>query len=128
MSWGLNVTINDIEGDYLVPIIWYTLSKIEENELPKLKQLLHDNLNNEEGLMTSVAQIWEDQGRAKGIAEGIEKGVEKGKVEGIAEGMEKRNIEIAKNMLVNGISVDLVSKTTGLSTKQVIDLNIGRMK
>ena len=82
--------------------------------------------------MTSVAQIWEDQGRVKGIEEGkiegIAEGIEKGMQKGMAEGMEKRNIEIAKNMLVNGINVDLVSKTTGLSTKKVIDLNIGRMK
>jgi predicted transposase/invertase (TIGR01784 family) len=42
--------------------------------------------------------------------------------EGKAEGEAKRNIEIAKNLLSEGLDVKLVSKTTGLSESAVKDL------
>ena len=44
---------------------------------------------------------------------------QKGKIQGIEEGMEKEKIEIAKNMLKEGLPIDMVSKLTGLSENEV---------
>ena len=49
-----------------------------------------------------------------GINTATEKGFEKGIEKGMEKGMEKRNMEIAKNMLHEGISMELIQKTTGL--------------
>lgn len=50
-------------------------------------------------------------------------GREDGRAEGRAEGMEKRNIEIARNMLGNGESIDKIMLYTGLS-KEDIEKNL----
>ena len=55
----------------------------------------------------------------KGREEGIEIGKEKGREEGREEGRELRNIEIAKSMLSNNLSVDTISGVTGLSLEQI---------
>ncbi len=45
-----------------------------------------------------------------------------GKKEGKVEGKREREIEIAKNMLKNGATIDLVVKSTGLSKEQITKL------
>jgi predicted transposase/invertase (TIGR01784 family) len=57
-----------------------------------------------------------EKGREEGIAEGMEKGMEKG--------METRNMEIAKNMLSDGMSPEMVAKYTGLSLKELKKLAV----
>lgn len=42
-----------------------------------------------------------------------------GREDGRAEGMEKRNIEIARNMLGNGESIDKIMLYTGLSKEDI---------
>jgi predicted transposase/invertase (TIGR01784 family) len=48
--------------------------------------------------------------------EGVEKGIEKGK----AEGIRKRNIEIAKTMIVQKLPLDMIISVTGLE-KEVVE-------
>ena len=120
----LHITIDDIDESYLKSIIWYTVSGIETSQHQEFEALLKSNLNKKEDIMGSIAEMWENQG----IEKGIQQGIQRGKAEGIAEGMEKEKLLIAQNMLANGINVDLVMKTTGLSRKQVIDLNIDNHK
>ena len=50
---------------------------------------------------------------------GIEQGIIQGKAEGIKEGINKNKIETAKNMLKEGLDVDLISKVIGLSKEEV---------
>jgi predicted transposase/invertase (TIGR01784 family) len=52
-----------------------------------------------------------DTAKEEGREEGIEIGVEKGR--------EERNIEIAKELLKNGIDIDIISKSTGLTQEQI---------
>ncbi|MGL9775150.1 hypothetical protein, partial [Wolbachia endosymbiont of Cimex lectularius] len=46
--------------------------------------------------------------------EGVEVGIEKGKTEG--------KIEVAKNLLKAGVSVDLIAESTGLSKAEIVQL------
>ena len=74
------------------------------------------------------------EGREKGLAEGMEKGlaegmkkglaegVEKGLAEGMEKGMNKRNLEIARKMLANGMDAATVMEITGLSESQLQQL------
>ena len=48
----------------------------------------------------------------------MEKGIERG----LQEGMQKRNIEIAKNLIKEGAKIALVVKATGLSKTEVEEL------
>jgi predicted transposase/invertase (TIGR01784 family) len=60
--------------------------------------------------LEDALQVWKEEG----IAEGIEKGFEEGIQKGIA-----REQEIARNFLANGVSVEIVAKSTGLSREQI---------
>jgi len=54
----------------------------------------------------------------KGIEKGFEKGIEKG----IEKGMEKRNIEIAKTGLKEGLPIEVIMKLTGLTEKEIKEI------
>ncbi|MFM8448639.1 MAG: Rpn family recombination-promoting nuclease/putative transposase [Haliscomenobacter sp.] len=60
-----------------------------------------------------------DTSYAEGIAEGLEKGLEKGREVGIIEGVSKGKAEIARQMKLEGDSVDKISRLTGLSGEEI---------
>ena len=63
------------------------------------------------------------EGMEKGIKEGMELGMAKGKQEGLAEGMEKgmnqRSLDIARNMLADGVDLNLIMKYSCLTQEQI---------
>ena len=54
--------------------------------------------------------------------EGIEQGIEQGIGQGIKKGQKESRLEIAKNMLKEKMSIDLISKLTGLKEKELDNL------
>ena len=58
-------------------------------------------------------------GLSQGKAEGFSQGKVEGKAEGISEGKNERNIEIAKNMLNEGIDINIITKCTGLTNEDI---------
>ena len=71
-----------------------------------------------------------EEGMKEGMKAGLEKGVKKGRLEGIKEGMEKgmekgeqkKQIEIARKMREDGISIDTIIKYTGLQSSDIENL------
>ena len=57
------------------------------------------------------------------ITEGYEQGIEDGISQGLEQGISSRNIEIAKNLLDNNVSIDVIIKSTGLSKEEVEELS-----
>ena len=53
---------------------------------------------------------------------GIQKGIEQGVRQGLEQGAKQRNIEIAKNLIQNGLDNELISKSTGLSLEEVEEI------
>ena len=51
--------------------------------------------------------------------QGYRDGLSQGKAEGISEGKNERNIEIAKNMLNEGIDINIVTKCTDLTNEDI---------
>ncbi|RDY22403.1 Rpn family recombination-promoting nuclease/putative transposase, partial [Romboutsia maritimum] len=54
-----------------------------------------------------------------------QKGIEKGLKEGLKEGENRKTIEIAKNLIINGLDNELIKNATGLS---IGEINILRNK
>ena len=54
--------------------------------------------------------------------DGRDEGRTEGRTEGIAIGIQQTQIEIARNMLKNGLSADLITKCTGISAQQISEL------
>ncbi len=57
-----------------------------------------------------------------GLEEGKIEGREEGKIEGERIGVEKGKMEIAKKMLENGMSLELIAQLTDLTIDQITDL------
>ena len=57
-----------------------------------------------------------------GKQEGLKEGKEEGKKEGIIEGILKNKKDMVINFNNNGVSIDIISKSTGLSIDEVNDI------
>ncbi|WP_396078003.1 hypothetical protein [Candidatus Wolbachia massiliensis] len=63
-----------------------------------------------------------DDAKEEGILIGHKKGRHEGREEGIKIGEEKGKVEVAKNLLKAGISIDVISQTTGLPQAEILQL------
>jgi len=52
----------------------------------------------------------------------IERAEEKGKEKGREEGREERAVEIARSLKLNGVNIEVISKSTGLAIKEIENL------
>ena len=56
-----------------------------------------------------------DTAKREGIAEGMELGMK----QGMEKGMNQRSLEIARNMLADGVDINLIMKYSGLTQEQI---------
>jgi predicted transposase/invertase (TIGR01784 family) len=61
----------------------------------------------------------EQKGMEKGLREGKQEGLREGEQKGKQEGLREGKKEIARSMLADAMSVDLISKFTGLTVKEI---------
>ena len=64
-----------------------------------------------------------ETGREEGREEGHKVGKEEGLKEGRAEGVKQNSFDIAKRMLEKGIDIGTISELTGLTEKEISELN-----
>ncbi len=60
-----------------------------------------------------------ETGREEGRKEGKEEGIK----EGLAKGAKQKSFDIAKRMLEKGIDIETISELTGLTEKEISELN-----
>ncbi|HHY22123.1 MAG TPA: hypothetical protein GX525_09685 [Bacilli bacterium] len=88
------------------------LSNEEETQLQtELEQLPKE----EEVQIMEMISSWERRGIEKGMEKGIEKGIEKG----LSEGERKKAIEVALNLLKEGVDVPVIMRATGLTQSEL---------
>ena len=56
-----------------------------------------------------------DTAKQEGLAEGMKKGMEKG----MEKGMNQKALDIARNMLADGVDINLIMKYSGLTQEQI---------
>jgi len=101
---------------YLVNRIDYPPAKFIEKALKYL---------DEEDVMTIADQFKQmgiNEGLSLGLEQGIERGMERGLERGVEKGSKERALDIAHRMLLEGLSVDVVSKCTGLPASTISHL------
>ena len=64
-----------------------------------------------------------ETGREEGDKEGKEEGLKVGREEGRAEGAKQNSFDIAKRMLEKGIAIETISELTGLTEKEISELD-----
>ncbi|GHV39056.1 hypothetical protein FACS1894187_18600 [Synergistales bacterium] len=52
-------------------------------------------------------------------AEAEQRGMEKGMEKGMERGMEQGKLEIARNLLANGVALDVIAKSSGLPADKI---------
>ena len=62
------------------------------------------------------------EGRAEGLEEGRAAGLEEGRAEGLEEGVQKKALEVAKNLKSMGLSIQDIQRVTGLSKDEIESL------
>ena len=62
-------------------------------------------------------------GREEGHKVGKEEGLKVGREEGRAEGAKQKSFDIARRMLQKGIDIETISELTGLTEKEISELN-----
>ena len=63
-----------------------------------------------------------EEGRAEGREEGRAEGREEGRAEGRAEGQAEEKVKNARNLKENGVPIDIIAKSLGLSAEEVENL------
>ena len=63
-----------------------------------------------------------DTAKQEGLAEGMEKGMELGMEKGMKKGMNQKALDIARNMLADGVDINLIMKYSGLTQEQIENL------
>ena len=74
---------------------------------------------------TELAEAREEareQGLEQGIEQGIEQGLEQGLEQGREQGSKSKALDMAKNLKLAGISIDIIAKSSGLSIKEIENL------
>ena len=105
----------------------------EEAEIAKFSkrelQEYEDSLKAYRDIKNSLESA-EEKGRLKGRAEGRVEGRAEGRIEGRAEGRaegrDERSLEIAREMLRDGESVEKIIRYTGLARQQIEELKAGK--
>ena len=59
------------------------------------------------------------EGMELGIEKGMKKGMEKGLEKGMKKGMNQKALDIARNMLADGVDINLIMKYSGLTQEQI---------
>ncbi|TXJ31703.1 Rpn family recombination-promoting nuclease/putative transposase [Brachyspira aalborgi] len=115
---------NDLKKDLNYWLGFFTTKNMEEymSEIVKEKPIMeeaHKRYNNfiRSRLMMSEYEKKEIYQYDKQIT--LEEKRREGKAEGIKEGIEKRNYTIAKSMKKDGADINLISKYTGLTIKEI---------
>ena len=104
----------------------------EEKYILALVEMDLDKLNDlgGENIMDEYVKEAEEVSFEGGVGEAYDKewalrdqgyrdGLSQGKAEGISEGKNERNIEIAKNMLNEGIDINIITKCTDLTNEDI---------
>lgn len=73
------------------------------------------NMGDFDNIISSTAELAEMRGLEKGRAEGLAEG----RAEGLAEGKAEQTAAIAKEMLSDGMSAEMISKYTGLTIDEI---------
>lgn len=99
--------------------------KVVEISQDKESLLWYDEEEHKRKVNNTLIRMGIEKGWKEATEKGWNKGIKEGKAEGIKEGIEtgekNKQVEIAKNLLNSGISIDIIEKSTGLSREEILN-------
>lgn len=109
--------------NYIFTSMKYVFSAGDIDELENLSDILN-GINSEMGgdVMSLAERIFTqgiEEGISQGISQGLSQGLSKGHSQGLSKGITQGIQKTAKNMLQEGIAIDVVSRVTGMSVEDI---------
>ena len=95
------------------------LKAVEESAMSKDELLAYDDFWDKLGAERLLIVDSNRRSMEEGRAEGLAKGRAEGHKEGMEEGLAKGRAEVARNLLNMGMSVEDISKATGISKDEI---------
>ncbi|ENR5391499.1 Rpn family recombination-promoting nuclease/putative transposase [Providencia rettgeri] len=94
----------------IITILNYLFIALDSHNFEQVIQVLGEQTEKHKETIMNIAQRLQDKGRQEGLQEGFKKG------------KEEANIATARNLLEQGISIEIIMKSTGLSREKLISL------
>ena len=88
-------------------------------EPDELKKMLEESKVDGGDFMPTLAERWKNEGRNEGKEKWMKVGIKEGMKEGKKAGMRAGKLETAKELLKNGVSLDIIARSTGFSRKEL---------
>ncbi|EUD06260.1 hypothetical protein HMPREF1564_0583, partial [Providencia alcalifaciens R90-1475] len=111
----LNQQYND-DND-IVTILNYLFIALDSPNFEHIVQQLSEQADKHQEVIVNIAQRLQDKGRQEGLQQGIELGRQEER-----QLAHQRQLDIVRNLLKNGVSLDLIVESTGLSREELISL------
>lgn len=83
---------------------------LDSHNLEQVIQVLGEQTEKHKETIMNIAQRLQEKGRQEGRQEGLQ------------EGREQANFAIARNLLKQGVSIEIIMESTGLSREKLISL------
>ncbi|MEQ2025523.1 hypothetical protein ABLB84_06970 [Xenorhabdus szentirmaii] len=114
----------------MVTTLNYLFAIMDSPHFEQVLQQLIEQVDNHQEVIMSIAQRLHEKGRKEGIQQGMSQGIQRGISQGIQQGIsqgiqqgEKRaSANIARTLLKNGVNIELIMESTGLSREEVLSL------
>jgi predicted transposase/invertase (TIGR01784 family) len=78
----------------------------------------YDEFKEVDAVLQEKILTYTEEAKLIGIQEGIERGIERG----IAKGIERGKVDMARNLLRNGVMPDVIARSSGLPMEKIRDL------
>ncbi len=91
-------------------IVYYIFKTQDSADFEQIVQQLTEQTEKHREAIMNIAQRLQDKGRQEGIEQGIERGIKQEK------------LRAARNLLKNGVSLELIKESIGLSREELISL------
>lgn len=116
-----------IRPDTKVPGLQEARRKLAYMKMSKQERQAYDRHLENIMIQNDVIDTAREEGLSQGIEEGRAQGIEEGRAQGIeegrAEGRAEERITIARKLLANGISIDIIKTTISLTDDEINLLN-----
>lgn len=98
------------------------LTKEEQKMIDEAQKAKWDAAAIREYAIKSGRKEGREEGFKEGLAKGMEKGIQNGIKKGILEGKRRNACEMAKSLLEQGVSVEIIAKASRLSADEIRNL------
>ena len=108
------------------------LNWVRQNSIFKAMEDRHASMHNgmkkarEKGLQEGREQGLQEgreQGLQEGRKEGLQQGIQEGRQQGLQQGLQQSKLEIARNALSMGLSIEQITQLTGLSKDEIENMS-----